>query len=105
VEIVWGEGAKATKAERPFEGLVAQMQRLYEETESELTRNRLRQYMSRRECSVCHGARLRPEILAVTIRGEAVAGWGGARGEGIEHPALVRADGGGRAGVRGETWC
>ena len=69
VEIVWGEGAKATKAERPFEGLVAQMQRLYEETESELTRNRLRQYMSRRECSVCHGARLRPEILAVTIRG------------------------------------
>ena len=69
VEIVWGEGAKATRAERPFEGLVAQMQRLYDETESELTRNRLRQYMSRRECSVCHGARLRPEILAVTVRG------------------------------------
>ena len=45
-----------------------QMQRLYEETESELTRNRLRQYMSRQECSVCGGARLRPEILAVTVR-------------------------------------
>jgi len=69
IEIVWGEGAKTTKAERPFEGLVAQMQRLYDETESELTRNRLRQYTSRRECSQCHGARLRPEILAVTIRG------------------------------------
>ncbi|HEX4085016.1 MAG TPA: excinuclease ABC subunit UvrA [Chthoniobacteraceae bacterium] len=69
VEIVWGEGAKATRAERPFEGLVAQMQHLFDETESELTRNRLRQYMSRRECSVCRGARLRPEILAVTIRG------------------------------------
>ncbi len=69
VEIVWGEGAKATRAERPFEGLVAQMQRLFDDTESELTRNRLRQYMSRRECSVCHGARLRPEILAVTVRG------------------------------------
>ena len=69
VEIVWGEGAKATRTERPFEGLIAQMQRLYDDTESELTRNRLRQYMSRRECSVCRGARLRPEILAVTVRG------------------------------------
>jgi excinuclease ABC subunit A len=69
LEITWGDGAKATKARRPFEGLVAQMQRLYEDTESELTRNRLRQYMSRRECSVCHGARLRPEILGVTVRG------------------------------------
>jgi len=69
LEIVWGEGSKTTRAERPFEGLVDQMQRLYDDTESELTRNRLRQYMSRRECSVCRGARLRPEILAVTIRG------------------------------------
>jgi excinuclease ABC subunit A len=69
LEIVWGEGPKATRSERPFEGLVTQMQRLFDDTESELTRNRLRQYMSRRECSVCHGARLRPEILGVTVRG------------------------------------
>jgi excinuclease ABC subunit A len=69
IELVWGDGPKSTQAKRPFEGLVAQMQRLYDDTESELTRNRLRQYTSRRECSVCHGARLRPEILAVTIRG------------------------------------
>ena len=69
INIEWGAGTKASTAERPFEGLVAQMQRLFEDTESELTRNRLRQYMSRRECSVCHGARLRPEILAVTVRG------------------------------------
>jgi excinuclease ABC subunit A len=69
IKITWGDGAKATHAERPFEGLVSQMQHLHDETESELTRNRLRQYMSRRECSVCHGARLRPEILAVTVRG------------------------------------
>jgi len=69
IHITWGDGAKATHADRPFEGLVAQMQHLHDETESELTRNRLRQYMSRRQCSVCHGARLRPEILGVTIRG------------------------------------
>jgi excinuclease ABC subunit A len=56
--------------EKPFEGLVAQMQRLYETTESEFTRNRIRAYMGRRLCSVCRGARLKPEILAVTVTGE-----------------------------------
>ena len=43
------------------------MQRLYEETESEFTRNRIRSFMTREPCKVCRGARLRPEILAVTI--------------------------------------
>src|SRR5436309_15984147 len=55
------------KIARPFEGLVPQMQRLYEETESEFTRNRIRSFMTRESCKVCRGARLRPEILAVTI--------------------------------------
>ncbi len=44
------------------------MQRLYEETESEFTRSRIRAFMNRASCSVCHGARLKPEILAVTIK-------------------------------------
>jgi excinuclease ABC subunit A len=70
VAITWGEDGKRTRSEKPFEGLAPQMQRLYSETESELTRNRIRGYMSRRTCSVCNGARLKPEILAVTVRGE-----------------------------------
>ena len=53
---------------RPFEGLVPQMQRLYRETESEFTRNRIRAFMRKVACSTCGGARLKPEILAVTIR-------------------------------------
>jgi excinuclease ABC subunit A len=52
---------------KPFEGLVAQMQRLFETSESEFTRKRLRAFQGRQTCGVCHGARLRPEILAVTI--------------------------------------
>jgi excinuclease ABC subunit A len=56
------------KVSKPFEGLVPQMQRLFEETESEFTRNRIRSFMTREPCKVCRGARLRPEILAVTIR-------------------------------------
>src|SRR5436190_19891648 len=60
-------GSNGEKVARPFEGLVPQMQRLYEETESEFTRNRIRSFMTREPCKVCRGARLRPEILAVTI--------------------------------------
>jgi len=60
-------GSNGEKIARPFEGLVPQMQRLYEETESEFTRNRIRSFMTREPCKVCRGARLRPEILAVTI--------------------------------------
>ena len=61
-----GNGEK--KVAKPFEGLVPQMQRLYEETQSEFTRNRIRAFMIREACKVCSGARLKPEILAVTIK-------------------------------------
>src|ERR1700736_2437557 len=61
-----GDGEK--KVVKPFEGLVPQMQRLYEETESEFTRNRIRTFMAREPCKICGGARLKPEILAVTIK-------------------------------------
>jgi len=56
------------KVAKPFEGLVPQMQRLYEQTQSEFTRNRIRSFMTREPCKVCNGARLKPEILAVTIK-------------------------------------
>src|SRR5262249_42846536 len=56
------------KITKPFEGLVPQMQRLYEQTESEFTRNRIRAFMARETCKVCSGARLKPEILGVTIK-------------------------------------
>jgi excinuclease ABC subunit A len=61
---IGGNGEK----ERPFEGLVPQMQRLYEQTESEFTRNRIRSFMTRVPCKTCRGARLKPEILGVTIQ-------------------------------------
>ncbi len=61
-------GNDRKKVAKPFEGLVPQMQRLYEETQSEFTRNRIRAFMTREPCKVCSGARLKPEILAVTIK-------------------------------------
>ena len=59
-------GEKAV--EKKFEGVIAQLENLFRETASELTRTRLKSYQARRPCRMCGGARLRPEILAVTIR-------------------------------------
>jgi excinuclease ABC subunit A len=56
------------KVAKPFEGLVPQMRRLYEQTQSEFTRNRIRSFMTREPCKLCNGARLKPEVLAVTIK-------------------------------------
>jgi excinuclease ABC subunit A len=56
------------KIRKPFEGIVPQMERLYEQTQSEFTRNRIRAFMTREPCKVCGGARLKPQILAVTVK-------------------------------------
>jgi len=71
IALKFGKNGGGNKAAKPFEGLVPQMQRLYEETDSELSRNRIRSFMNRERCKTCLGARLKPEILAVTIRGGA----------------------------------
>jgi excinuclease ABC subunit A len=60
---------KTITTERPFEGLITQLTRLHAESKSELTRHRLHQYMTRITCRTCAGARLRPEVLAVTLGG------------------------------------
>ena len=52
-----------------FEGLVANLQRRYRETDSSQQRERIEEYMSMRPCPECHGARLKPEVLAVTVGG------------------------------------
>src|SRR4051812_15728433 len=68
IEMACSSNGDKKKTARPFEGLVPQMQRLYLETESEFTRNRIRTFMRKIPCEKCAGARLRPEILAVTIK-------------------------------------
>ena len=50
-----------------FEGLANNLQRRYRETDSSQQRDRIEEYMSFRPCPECHGARLKPEVLAVTI--------------------------------------
>src|SRR5213082_855206 len=50
-----------------FDGVVASLQRRYRETDSSQQRERIEEYMSLRPCPVCKGARLKPEVLAVTV--------------------------------------
>ncbi len=52
-----------------FEGIVPNLQRRYRETDSAQQRERIEEYMSFRPCPACKGARLKPEVLAVTVGG------------------------------------
>jgi excinuclease ABC subunit A len=52
---------------REFEGVINNLQRRFKETQSEYMRSRIMGYMNDNPCPSCHGARLRPEALAVTI--------------------------------------
>lgn len=58
---------------RAFEGVLPSLERLYRESESQQTRSRLKAFMAPRPCPACHGRRLRPEILAVTLGGEEIS--------------------------------
>jgi excinuclease ABC subunit A len=56
-----------------FEGIVNNLQRRYEETDSETNRERIEGYMAEQPCPQCEGARLRPESLAVKVGGISIA--------------------------------
>jgi excinuclease ABC subunit A len=55
-----------------WEGIVSSLQRRYKETDSSTQRERIEEYMSFRPCPVCNGARLKPEVLAVTVGGRSI---------------------------------
>ena len=50
-----------------FEGILRNLERRYRETDSAQQRERIEEYMSFRPCPECHGARLKPAVLAVTV--------------------------------------
>jgi excinuclease ABC subunit A len=59
--------------EASFEGVLINVQRRYDETESEYVKAELDKYMSDRPCPACKGARLKPESLAVTVADRNIA--------------------------------
>ncbi len=67
----WRGGAWR-KYSKPFEGVIPNLQRRNEQTDSEYIRQKLRRYMSRQHCTTCNGARLRPESLACRVVGRSI---------------------------------
>ena len=59
--------------EGPFEGVIPSLRRRLGETSDDDERTKLAQYMTPRTCPACGGARLRPEVLAVTVAGTNIA--------------------------------
>jgi excinuclease ABC subunit A len=63
------EGGRVYEIERPFEGVIPNLERRYRETDSAWVREEFERYQNNRPCGVCQGYRLKPEALAVRIGG------------------------------------
>ena len=70
IRFAYDDGLRAYEVNKPFEGVVANLERRYKETESEWSREEIQRYMTATPCEACHGFRLKPEALAVKIDGQ-----------------------------------
>jgi excinuclease ABC subunit A len=67
------EGGRRThKYNRPYEGLINQLERRYKETENDTIREELETYMSHDVCPTCLGARVGKEARSITINGQGI---------------------------------
>ncbi len=55
--------------DKPFEGIVPNLERRYKEADSDMVKERMEKYMRIVSCPECGGKRLKPEVLAVTVGG------------------------------------
>src|SRR5947208_4061524 len=67
------DGKRSYEVKKPFEGVIGNLNRRMLQTESAWMREELSRYQSSRPCEVCHGARLKPEPLAVKIAHEDIS--------------------------------
>jgi excinuclease ABC subunit A len=73
IKMTYDDGLRKYSTERPFEGVLPNMERRYRETDSAWVREELGRYQAARTCEVCEGARLKPEALAVKIAGRSIS--------------------------------
>ncbi len=67
VTLTFIDGKKKYDVNKPFEGVIGNLNRRLLQTESAWMREELTKYQSSRPCETCHGARLKPEALAVKV--------------------------------------
>jgi excinuclease ABC subunit A len=73
IRMTYDDGVRKYTTERPFEGVLPNMERRYRETDSAWVREELGRYQNDKTCEVCDGARLKPEALAVKIAGKHIS--------------------------------
>ncbi len=73
VAFTYKDGVRAYTVTKPFEGVVRNLQRRSQETDSVWVREELSRYQADKPCHVCDGARLKPEALAVRVAGKNIA--------------------------------
>ncbi|MBB3905445.1 excinuclease ABC subunit A [Methylobacterium brachythecii] len=67
VRFAYNDGLRSYSVNKPFEGVIPNLERRYKETESDAAREDIGRYMSATPCEACDGKRLKPEALAVKI--------------------------------------
>jgi len=55
-----------------YEGVIPNLERRYHESDSDFVKREIEKYMAERECPICHGKRLKPEMLAVTVNDKSI---------------------------------
>jgi len=72
VSFVFEKEHRRYEFRRPFEGVIPNLERRMKETQSDWMREELERFMNARPCEGCHGARLKPEALAVRLHGKSI---------------------------------
>ena len=73
IAIDYKDGVRAYTVTKPFEGVIRNLERRFGETDSIWVREELSRYQAEKPCAACHGARLKPEALAVKVAGRTIA--------------------------------
>jgi excinuclease ABC subunit A len=73
IEFAYKDGVRSYTVKKPFEGVLRNLQRRWQETDSAWVREEMSRFQADKPCAVCHGARLKPEALAVKIAGHNLA--------------------------------
>ena len=63
------DGYRTLTSNKPFEGVITNMERRYKESDSDWVREEFSKYMNNADCDACDGYRLKPEALCVKIGG------------------------------------
>lgn len=69
LELKYDRGNGYGVLQQPFEGIINNLERRYRETQSQASKQSIEEYMAEYPCPACHGRRLKPEALAVTVGG------------------------------------